>query len=240
MNLALFDFDGTITTIGTYPAFVSFAVRRRRKLVGYVLLAPLIIGYRLKIVSDPAIRKAISRVGFWRDEPCRLHRLGARFATDVLPDLIRPLALERIAWHKARGDRVVVVSASLDFYLEPWCRTMDVDVICSQMETRDGRLTGRYLPADCCGSEKDRRIRERYSLAEYAEQIELDLQLGVPSGPLDATSAVMGVLLDANRRRSLVVQYVGVVPVEVVRAETAVTVLDALLRRWILFESCCH
>ena len=42
--------------------------------------------------------------------------------------------------------------------------------------------------------------------------------------------AVVGVLLDANRRRALVVQYVSVVPVEVVRAETAATVLDALLR----------
>jgi phosphatidylglycerophosphatase C len=168
MDLALFDFDGTITTIGTYPGFLRFAVRPRRKLVGYVLLAPLIIGYLLKIVSEPAIRKATTKVGFLGDEPCRLHRLGERYAAEVLPDLIRPLALERIAWHKARGDRVVVVSASLDFYLEPWCKTVGVDLICSQMETRDGRLTGRYLAADCCGGEKDSRIRARYSLAEYA------------------------------------------------------------------------
>jgi hypothetical protein len=41
---------------------------------------------------------------------------------------------------------------------------------------------------------------------------------------------MVDVLLDANRRRSLVVQYVNVVPVEVVRVETAAAVLDALLR----------
>jgi hypothetical protein len=56
------------------------------------------------------------------------------------------------------------------------------------------------------------------------------VQLGLPSGPLDSTSHVVDVLLDAGRRRSLVVQYVSVVPIEVARVETAATVLDALLR----------
>jgi HAD superfamily hydrolase (TIGR01490 family) len=168
LNLALFDFDGTITTIGTYPAFVRFAIRRRRKVVGSVILAPLLIGYRLTMVSDPAIRKAISRVAFWREDPSRLYRLGEQYAREALPDVVRSEAMERIAWHKERGDRVVVVSAGLDFYLGPWCRALGVDLICSQIETRDGRFTGRYAPADCCGIEKARRIRERFSLADYA------------------------------------------------------------------------
>jgi hypothetical protein len=38
------------------------------------------------------------------------------------------------------------------------------------------------------------------------------------------------VLLDANRRRALIVQYVNVLPVEVAQAETAATMLDALLQ----------
>ncbi len=57
-----------------------------------------------------------------------------------------------------------------------------------------------------------------------------DLQVGLPAGPLDSTSAVVEGLLDATRRRALIVQYVSVVPIEVVRAEAAATVLDALLR----------
>lgn len=77
------------------------------------------------------------------------------------------MALERIAWHKGRGDVVVVVSAALDVYLEPWCRALGVDVICTRLEVRDGRRTGRYLRGDCCGNEKARRIRERYTLSEF-------------------------------------------------------------------------
>jgi phosphatidylglycerophosphatase C len=166
-DLALFDFDGTITTKGTYPGFIRFAVRARRKAAGAIVLSPLIAGYRLGLVSDLVMRKVMSRLGFWRDDLERLRRLGERYAQEVLPDLIRPIAIERIAWHQARGDRVVVVSASLDVYLEPWCRSVGVDVICTRLEATDNRCTGRYVSGDCCGEEKPRRVRERYPLSEY-------------------------------------------------------------------------
>lgn len=154
MDLALFDFDGTITTKGTYPGFVRFAVRRRRQVVEGILLVPVIVGYRLGLVSDRIIRKVISHVGFSGDEPGRIRRLGAQYAREVLPDLVRPMALERISWHKARGDRVVVVSASLDDYLRPWCDAQGVDVICTQLEARDGRLTGSYVGATAAKKRK--------------------------------------------------------------------------------------
>jgi HAD superfamily hydrolase (TIGR01490 family) len=167
MDLALFDFDGTVTTKGTYPGFVRFAVRSRRKVVGGIILSPLIVGYRGGMVSDRAIRKALSKIGFWGEEPERLRWLGERYAKEVLPNLIRPVAFEKITWHKARGDRVVVVSASLDVYLQPWCRSLGADVICTELEVSDGRLTGRYLGGDCSGETKARRIRERYCLDDY-------------------------------------------------------------------------
>jgi phosphatidylglycerophosphatase C len=167
MDLALFDYDGTITTRATYPGFIRFAIRPRRKVVAGIVLGPLIVGYRVGVVSDRAIRKAMSRVVFHGEQTERLRSLGQRYAAEVLSGLLRPAARERIAWHKARGDRVVVVSASLDVYLEPWCAAMAVDVICTRLEADDGRVTGRYLRGDCCGLEKAKRIRERYALAEY-------------------------------------------------------------------------
>jgi phosphatidylglycerophosphatase C len=167
MDLALFDFDGTITTRGTYPEFVRFAARPARKIVGGVLLAPLILGYRVGFVSDRTVRAAISRVAFWRADPNRLKALGERFATDVLPGTVRSEAFERIRWHQARGDRVVVVSAALDVYLEPWGLVHGVDVICTRLEVVGGRCTGRYVRGDCCGDEKARRARERYTLGEF-------------------------------------------------------------------------
>lgn len=64
MDLGLFDLDGTITAMGTYPGVVRFAVRRRRQIFGGILMSPWIVGHRLGLMSDRVIRRAISKVGF--------------------------------------------------------------------------------------------------------------------------------------------------------------------------------
>jgi phosphatidylglycerophosphatase C len=169
MDLALFDFDGTITVDPTYPAFVRFAVRPGRKIWGGFILAPLILAYRIGLLSDRQLRWAISRVAFWSEDPVRLRCLGADFARDVLPRVIRPEAVKRIEWHKERGDRVVVVSAALDVYLQPWCEALGIELICTRLEVSNDRVTGRYLFGDCCDAEKARRIRERYRVTDYPD-----------------------------------------------------------------------
>jgi len=169
VDLALFDFDGTITVDPTYPAFVRFAVRPRRKLFGGFVLTPLILGYRIGLLSDRQIRRAISRVGFWGEDPLRVRTLGADFARNAVPPLLRQEALDRIEWHKQRGDRVVVVSAALDAYIQPWCEAAGVEAVCTQLEIRNGRLTGKYLGGDCCGREKAKRVRERYQIGDYSQ-----------------------------------------------------------------------
>lgn len=169
MNLALFDFDGTITTREMFSDFMQFAVTPRRLATGRLVLAPVVIGYKWGIVSSNAIRSRVVRFGF-RDEPlARVGQMGERFAREVLPGVLRPQAMERIAWHKAQGDVVVVVSGALDVYLEHWCREHGLALICSELDVADGRLTGRYRGKQCVGPEKSRRVLDRYDLADFAE-----------------------------------------------------------------------
>ena len=63
---------------------------------------------------------------------------------------------------------VVVVSASLDVYLRPWCAGLGLQLICTELEARSGTLTGRYTGGDCTGSEKARRVLARYDLRQYS------------------------------------------------------------------------
>jgi phosphatidylglycerophosphatase C len=167
MDLALFDFDGTITTTDTWTPFMRLAVRPVRILAGQVFLGPIVLGYRLGMVSASTGRLVAARVGFQGADAEAVHRLGAEYAAGVLPAKVRPSALERIAWHRSRGDHVVIVSASLDLYLAPWAASQGLDCICATLEERGGRLTGRYVGGDCSGREKVRRIRGRYDLGRY-------------------------------------------------------------------------
>lgn len=64
MNLAVFDFDGTITIREVFPDFMRVAVSRRRLIMGSVVFAPMVSGYRLGIISGDTIRQHIVRFGF--------------------------------------------------------------------------------------------------------------------------------------------------------------------------------
>lgn len=167
MDLALFDFDGTLTTRETFPDFMRYAVARPRLLVGGVLLAPVVFGYRRGWVAGNPTRASIVQVGLRGVDASRLRAQGDAFAREVLPSVLRPEAMARLAWHRERGDRIVVVSGGLDAYLAPWCATQGVELLCSVLAERNGRITG-YAGAQCVGEEKVRRVRALCDPQAYA------------------------------------------------------------------------
>ena len=168
MNLALFDFDGTITTRETFPDFIRHAITPRRLRLGRITLAPLVAGYRLGLVSGTAVRAAIVKVGFSGTALSRYEAAGESFARDVLPGSLRPEAMRRIAWHQQQGD-TVVVSGAFDVYLGHWCASHGLDLLCSSLEHRRGVLTGRYAGEQCVLAEKARRVLQRYDLSSYGQ-----------------------------------------------------------------------
>ncbi|HEX7814084.1 HAD family hydrolase [Dyella sp.] len=167
MNLALFDFDGTITTREMYRDFIEAAVPRARRVVGAVLFAPWVVGYKLGLVSGSAIRAAVVRFGFRGVEQVHVAEVGRRFAHDMLPGVLRPEVMARIQWHRDQGDRIIVVSGGLDLYLSHWCRMHGLEWLCTSLEARQGYLTGRHEGRQCVGEEKARRIRQALDLDQY-------------------------------------------------------------------------
>jgi HAD superfamily hydrolase (TIGR01490 family) len=167
MNLALFDFDGTITHTETFAPFLRFVIPRHRRVLGSVLFPPLVVGYRMGLVSGIHIRKRLVAFGFRDLSTESVALAGRRFSEEVLPTIVRPAALERIGWHKARGDKVVVVSGALDIYLSPWCKQQGLELLCSSLHAENGVLTGRYQGLQCVRAEKCRRVRELYDPADF-------------------------------------------------------------------------
>jgi HAD superfamily hydrolase (TIGR01490 family) len=114
------------------------------------------------------VRAPLARLAFRGEPAARIQERGERFAREVLPGLVRPEARARIEWHQSQQHRVVVVSASLDAYLRPWCSSLGLDLLCTELEARGGILTGEYAGGDCYGPEKSRRIRASYPLDRFA------------------------------------------------------------------------
>ena len=135
--------------------------------VGKILLTPLIIGHRYGLLSSSYIRQKIVQVGFKNLPVSDTAELGRKHADAFIPNVLRPEAIERFNWHKTRGDRIVIVSASLTVYLGPWCEKMGFELCGVNLEEREGLLTDHYLDGDCTGRKKVERIRALIKLDEF-------------------------------------------------------------------------
>jgi HAD superfamily hydrolase (TIGR01490 family) len=80
--------------------------------------------------------------------------------------------------HRRRGDRLILVSASLDLYVERVASQLQMDhCICTKATlTSDGRIAGTLDGANCYGEEKIRRLsswvgddRDRVHLLAYGD-----------------------------------------------------------------------
>ena len=166
MDLALVDFDHTVTTCDTYSRFLRSVATPAQLSAAKWTIGPWLLGYKSRLVSAAALRTRVTRITFAGRDAAEIDIAGQHHAHEVLPGLLRPEMMERIESHKARGDTVVIVSASLDAYMRPWCEMHGLALICNRLEAVDGRLTGRYLGGDR-GMHKAADIRARYDLTRF-------------------------------------------------------------------------
>lgn len=166
MELALFDFDHTVTTCDTYGRFLRRVATPEQLAQAWWKVGPWLLAYRLRLISAERIRARVTRLTFSNRHVDDIATQAVGYARDVLPEVVRPQMLEQIRWHLQQRHTVVIVSGSLDLYLRPWCESLGLDLICNRLESRDGRLTGRYADGDC-GPRKAEHIRHRYDLSRY-------------------------------------------------------------------------
>lgn len=165
MQLALFDFDHTLTDCDSFSRFLRRIATPRQLAQAKWTLGPWLLGYRAGLVSAKGIRKRATRVAFTGRDANEIAALGAAYSNE-LPAMLRPTMQQRLQWHQAQGHEVALVSASLDVYLQPWCAQHGVALLCNSLEAIDGKLTGRYANSDI-GPRKAEAIRARFDLSQY-------------------------------------------------------------------------
>jgi phosphatidylglycerophosphatase C len=169
LNIALFDFDGTITNADMYTKFLHFSGTKRRALLAKIVLPPFFILYKAGVIPAPKMRAIASFVAFSGRKIDEVVATGEKYAADVVPNFLREVALNKLNWHKNNGDKIVIVSASLDVYLKPWCAQNGFDLVCSELEVNRGKFSGRYVNGDCSCANKPKLIRSKFELGQYGQ-----------------------------------------------------------------------
>ena len=168
-RIAFFDFDGTITSKDTLLEFIKYYHGSVKFYAGFTLTSPFIAAWKAGLISNQAAKEQALRFFFRNESVATFKETCEAFAANELPSLIRPKALQEIEKLKAAGTEVVIVSASADDWLAPWCHKYDLNLLGTKLEVANERLTGKILGANCHGHEKVNRIRLAYDLNAYDE-----------------------------------------------------------------------
>lgn len=159
--VAAFDFDGTVTYRETLSAFLRQVATPWQWGRNTLLLLPTLLGYGLRLIPNNTAKERVLHRFLAGMPQERLAQHGERFARDIIPTLLRPQAMARLAWHRRQGHRCIIVSASIEDYVSPWARAAGFDAVIATRLVRDGngRITGYYDGGNCYGAEKARRLR---------------------------------------------------------------------------------
>lgn len=166
LNLALFDFDGTLYPKDSFTGFMFYTLSKRHIVKKGLKILPWIQAYYLKLYPAHAMRPRLFQSMFKDISANFLQNLAQEYAQQLIQNLDQEL-LQQLRLHQQNGDRVVLVSASIDLYLVPICEFLNIELICTATEIKNGLLTGHYSSQDCSCEQKKLRILQKYNLADY-------------------------------------------------------------------------
>jgi HAD superfamily hydrolase (TIGR01490 family) len=166
-RLVLLDFDGTITRNDTLFEFIRFYHGDRRYYGGIMLLSPVLMALRLRLISKQRAKERVLRFFFSGTPLKEFNTKCTYFATNIIPRLIRASARALISRELNEKSVVVVVSASPENWVKPWCDGLNIHSLATRLEIVDDKITGRIYGSNCRGEEKVRRIRAVYELESF-------------------------------------------------------------------------
>jgi len=166
-SLALFDFDGTITSRDTLLEFIIYSKGWVKFLFGMLVLSPVLISFLLRLIPNWRAKELLLIHFFEGESLDEFQSTCDLFSVDIIPRILRPAALKKITEHIQRGDRIVVVSASPENWVGRWAEAHALEWIATRLESANGLLTGRIAGKNCYGEEKVIRIKAYLNISEY-------------------------------------------------------------------------
>ena len=129
--------------------------------------SPFLVAYKLGLYPN---WKAKERILVFFLKGLSIHEfksLSKRYTDTVIPDIFSPKMFRRLKEHQANGDEVIVVSASPAIWVAMLSAYLGVRSIGTELEVKEGVLTGRIAGKNCYGPEKVVRISQIVNLSSF-------------------------------------------------------------------------
>jgi len=173
MAIAIFDLDGTITRRDTlFPLVLRHLVRRPWQLLRLLGVLPALLRFAFDH-DRGTLKQALLRMTMRGARRADIAALATEFVRDKIAKGCFRDALACIRRHRDAGNYLVLMSASVDFYVPEFARQLGFDhVISTEVRWEGDRLDGTLISANRRGEEKARCVRELLAERERLESAE--------------------------------------------------------------------
>ena len=158
---AFFDLDGTLVAGFSALAFVRDRVASGRFTFQDIADVGIsAVSFQRSGMGFSGMMSAMARM--LRNTPeGELVETGQRLFDEQLAPLLYADARLLVEAHRAQGHTLVIVSAATRYQTGPVARELGIDhVLCTELEVKGGRLTGRVVQPACWGEGKLKAARE--------------------------------------------------------------------------------
>jgi len=169
VKLALFDFDGTLTTKDSLGEFIKFAVGTKIYYFKLLFFTPIFILYKIKLMDNSYAKELLFRLFFYGYNEEKFKKIAKEFSLTKLDAIRREDIYAKFLQHIDNNDRVVIVSASMRCWLEPWAQKHKVELLSTELQFSDAHFSGSFQTKNCHGKEKLKRVQQLLDLDNYDE-----------------------------------------------------------------------
>ena len=172
-GVAVFDLAGTLTRHDTFvPYLLGWVGRHPVRLPGLVAVPPYLISYLLDGRDRGRLKSRLLRRFMGGALRAEVDAWTRDFVVATLQTRLCARARACIEAHRSRGDRLVLLSASVDLYVPAIGAALGFDeVICTGITWQGDRLTGELATANRRGAEKAHvvaTLRQRHPAARFS------------------------------------------------------------------------
>lgn len=166
-QLALFDLDGTLTRKDTLWEIIKFFHGKLHFYAGIIRLAPFLFLFKIGFLPNWKTKEKLLTYFFGGMSAKLFQEKCDQFSSEILPLLLRKDGIQALEKFKHEGAHIIIVSASAENWLLPWCEKEKIDCIATKLEVKNDKITGRIAGKNCHGTEKVNRIYQTIDLSKY-------------------------------------------------------------------------
>ena len=189
---AFFDVDGTLVKSNIVDYYIHFATRDLTPLQRTLWLAGFAFKGVFYFILDLISRSRFNEVFYRNYRGLPIDQMATWSQVNfeqIIRPRIYPSALDCINQHKARQERIVLVTGSLDFIMAPLAEFLDVDAtLATSLTVENNHYTGQ-LSGLAVGEEEKARL-----VNEFAEREGINLSQSYAYGDSHADLPMLNVV----------------------------------------------